>query len=304
MELRLILANGQAVNCSLTEEPDLFQAARCGLGALGVISTVTLRLEPAFRLRERRLTQSLERTLADLPELRASSEHFKFLWYPHTDDAVLFALDRTTQPIERPSSSYVQDQIVNHHLLESLLYVASFRPALVPAINRLYYNTQLRGQKSIRVDNSVDVFNFDCLFKQYVSEWAIPRYVCLDPQMPLPREHTLTLTLLHTDAGARMLHSEHAAAALRELKAFVDRTGFPAHFPVEVRFVAADDIWLSPAYGRPTCFIGIIMYRYAPLRGRGPLQVDCICVCVCGPVCGRVRARLSLSLNLCCAGAC
>ena len=177
VELRLILANGQAVTCSLTEEPDLFQAARCGLGALGVISTVTLRLEPAFRLRERRLTQSLERTLADLPELRASSEHFKFLWYPHTDDAVLFALDRTTQPIERPSASYVQDQIVNHHLLESLLYVASFRPALVPAINRLYYNTQLRGQKSIRVDNSVDVFNFDCLFKQYVSEWAIPRYV-------------------------------------------------------------------------------------------------------------------------------
>ena len=56
--------------------------------------------------------------------------------------------------------------------------------------------------------------------------------------------------------------SEHAAAALRELKAFIDRTGFPAHFPVEVRFVAADDIWLSPAYGRPTCFIGIIMYRY------------------------------------------
>ena len=30
---------------------------------------------------------------------------------------------------------------------------------------------------------------------------------------------------------------------------------------VEVRFVAKDDIYLSPAFGRDVCFIGIIMYR-------------------------------------------
>lgn len=29
-----------------------------------------------------------------------------------------------------------------------------------------------------------------------------------------------------------------------------------AHFPIEVRFVKGDDIWLSPAYGEDKCYIG------------------------------------------------
>ena len=45
----------------------------------------------------------------------------------------------------------------------------------MPHINRLYYDQQLRGQTTVRVDESVKVFNFDCLFRQHVSEWAIPR---------------------------------------------------------------------------------------------------------------------------------
>ena len=95
--LRLVLADGTAVECSAQERPDLFDAARCSLGVLGVISTVTLQLEPAFRLREQRTTRPLDSVLDDLAALRRSSEHFKFLWYPHTEDAVMFALDRTTE---------------------------------------------------------------------------------------------------------------------------------------------------------------------------------------------------------------
>ena len=81
----------------------------------------------------------------------------------------------TTQPVEQPPTTWFQDRVVNHLALESLLYVASYRPALVPAINRLYYGLQWSGRKGSRVGNSVDIFNFDCLFKQHVSEWAIPR---------------------------------------------------------------------------------------------------------------------------------
>ena len=33
------------------------------------------------------------------------------------------------------------------------------------------------------------------------------------------------------------------------------------HFPVEVRFVQADEIYLSPASGRDSCYINVIMYR-------------------------------------------
>ena len=48
--LELVLADGSVVQCSPTERPELFSAARVGLGALGVISTVTFQAEPAFVL--------------------------------------------------------------------------------------------------------------------------------------------------------------------------------------------------------------------------------------------------------------
>ena len=51
---------------------------------------------------------------------------------------------------------------------------STFIPSLVPAINRFYYRL-LYAHQSEKTDLSHRVFNFDCLFHQYVMEWAIPR---------------------------------------------------------------------------------------------------------------------------------
>lgn len=34
------------------------------------------------------------------------------------------------------------------------------------------------------------------------------------------------------------------------------------HFPIEIRFSAPDDIWLSPSYNQQTCWIGIVQYKW------------------------------------------
>ena len=54
---------------------------------------------------------------------------------------------------------------------------------------------------------------------------------------------------------------EKTAHALYELKAWIENNGFPAHFPVEVRFAKGDYLMLSPSHGRDSCYINIIMYR-------------------------------------------
>src|SRR6201994_1346474 len=48
--LELVLADGSAISCSPDEGPDFFSAARGAIGALGVLSTVTLQCVPAFPL--------------------------------------------------------------------------------------------------------------------------------------------------------------------------------------------------------------------------------------------------------------
>ena len=55
---------------------------------------------------------------------------------------------------------------------------------------------------------------------------------------------------------------EKTQVVLTELRRFLDSNPTVlVHFPVEVRFVAADEIYLSPAFGRDSCYINIIMYR-------------------------------------------
>jgi L-gulonolactone oxidase len=54
---------------------------------------------------------------------------------------------------------------------------------------------------------------------------------------------------------------QDAREAIERIGAMIDERGFKVNFPVEVRFVAPDDITLSPATGRATCYIAVHMYR-------------------------------------------
>src|SRR5262245_61326354 len=81
--LELVLADGSVAGCSATERPDLFAAARIGLGALGVISTVTLRTEPSFVLSAEERPEPLEQVLDTLDSDIAENDHFEFYWFPY-----------------------------------------------------------------------------------------------------------------------------------------------------------------------------------------------------------------------------
>jgi FAD/FMN-containing dehydrogenase len=60
------------------------------------------------------------------------------------------------------------------------------------------------------------------------------------------------------------LPRESARAVMAELRRAVPRLGQPVMFPVEVRVAAADDAWLSTAYGRDTVYIAIHQYTGMP----------------------------------------
>lgn len=119
-------------------------------------------------------------------------------------------------------------KFIRNQLYELLLYIATFIPSLTPYINTFYYNTYFL-ETILTISPSVQAFNFDCLFKQYVSEWSIS--------------------------------IEHTVNAMNDLKSLIEKEGFKVNFPIEVRFVKGDDILLSPCYNMDSCFIGVIMYK-------------------------------------------
>lgn len=228
VSLELMTASGEVLQCSRSSNKEIFLAALCHLGSVGIILTVTWQCESAFRLHQQCESMSLEKVFENLETWKLSDEYFKFHWYPHTGQAKVYHVNRTSEAVVE-TSSWFWDKAVGYRSLEFVYWLSSFVPRLVPFINWSFFKL-LHSQPSSRIDQSFKIFNFDCLFKQYVTEWAIPQ--------------------------------DKTVYVLQKLQSWVKESGFlDVHFPVEVRFVKKDDIFMSPCYDQDVCFINIIVFR-------------------------------------------
>ncbi len=228
--LRLVLADGSVVECSAEREPELFRAARVGLGALGIISTVTLQCVPAFQLHAVEMPMRLDAVLETLDTHVDENNHFEFFWFPETDWAFTKRNNRTARP-PAPRGRFVElrDDILWANLaLGALCRLSRLRPAWIPR----FWRAVPEPRRVEYVDRSDRVFTSPRLVHFLEMEYAIPR--------------------------------AYATEALQRVRAFIRTSGLHLNFPVEVRFAAGDDIPLSPAYGRETCYIAVHVYRGEP----------------------------------------
>ncbi|KAJ2003616.1 D-arabinono-1,4-lactone oxidase [Coemansia thaxteri] len=231
--LVLIDGTGRRRECSATVDPDLFNAARCNLGALGIVTQVTVQCEPEFILHAVQTPDNLDRVLDNLNQVVISAEHVRFWWFPHTDSVAVWRANRSTLAKQPAPESLLRDRLYGYYYYQLQLFKARFTPDDIPRITRDHFAARF-NRRIEWIDDSYKVFNFDCLFPQCVNEWAVP--------------------------------VENAATVLRQLRSWLNAEeckpgGVRVHFPVEVRFVNESDVWLSPAYGQTVCCIGIIMYR-------------------------------------------
>jgi L-gulonolactone oxidase len=225
--LRLVAGDGSLIDCSAGVEPEVFHAARVGVGALGLISTVTLRCPPAFNLHAVEATMPVDTVLASLDEFVAGNEHFEFFWFPHTNWALTKRNNRTDRPLSPRSrwQEFRDDILISNVGFGALCRLGRLRPSLIPPL--LAKLSPPSGAEY--VEESHKVFTSPRLVRFYEMEYGIPR--------------------------------EAAADALNDVRRYIDRSGLVITFPVEVRFVAADDIPLSTAYGRDTCHIAVHVYQ-------------------------------------------
>jgi len=225
--MRIIDGRGDVIECDAEREPEVFHAARVGLGALGIVSTVTLQCVPAFNLRAVESPARVDELLTHLDEHIYNNDHFEFFWVPHTGWALTKWNNRTDEP-ERPREKWREfrdDILLSNVAFGALCRVGRLRPSLIPRLSRMIPSS---GRVEY-VERSYRVFASPRMVRFYEMEYAIP--------------------------------IEHAAEALNRVRAFVKQSGLMISFPVEVRFVAADDIPLSTAYGRPTCYIAVHVFQ-------------------------------------------
>lgn len=229
--LRLISADGSTVDCSSDENADVFEVARVGLGALGVLSTVTLQCVPAFRLHAIEEPMPVDDVLSDFDGFMNSADHVEFYWVPHTRWALTKRNRRTDEPAtpRKRSKEFIDDVVLTNGAFGLLCRLGRQWPRAIPRLAKIIPSASSKVEYTDRSDR---VFTSPRLVHFYEMEYAIPR--------------------------------EAIPEALNRVRALVDRLGVPISFPVEVRVVAPDDIALSTAHGRATGYIAVHVYKGTP----------------------------------------
>ncbi len=131
LAFRLILADGTRVECDAAIESDLFQAARVGLGMLGVMEQVKLALVPAYRLRETLRPAPLSEILADWDTLTARHRHVEFFVFPYADRALMKILDPVDAGDDPPAAD------LESGVMQVVSDTAATFPFLAPTLQRL-----------------------------------------------------------------------------------------------------------------------------------------------------------------------
>ena len=228
--LELVMADGSLRRCSIDDDPDLFAAACVGLGALGVIATVTLQCEPAFALAAAEAPSTLDAVLSGLDDELATHDHFEFYWFPHTRRVLTKRNNRVPtgtplQPLGR-TRVWLDDRFLSNTVFEGVNRLTTWRPALITRANQVAARALSARDY---VDRSYRVFASPRTVRFREMEYAVPRAAV--PQV------------------------------LGEIERWLARTGERIGFPVEVRFAAADDLWLSTATGRESGYLAVHQYH-------------------------------------------
>ena len=221
----LVTADGRVVTAQPTgtaEEVELFEAARVGLGALGILTAVTFRVEPAFTLEAVEEPMPWDRFVDGFDDLVAANEHAEAYWFPHTDRMLTKRNNRTTadaRPLSR-TRAFVEDELLAN--------------SLFGAVNRL-------GDVAPRADPDAEPASSRALTARTYSD--VSHRVLTSPRRVRFREMEYALP------------REAGMAALTEARALIERRGWRIGFPVEIRHAPADDVWLSTAYARETVYL-------------------------------------------------
>jgi L-gulono-1,4-lactone dehydrogenase len=224
--VEMVTGDGTLLRANATENPDVLDVARIGLGALGILTSVTLRVEPLFVLEAHEAPMRWDQALGDFDELVRDNHHFEMYWFPHTDRLLTKRNNRTLdepQPLSR-FRGWLDDDFLSNRAFGWVNRLGNRRPNLIPRINDLSARA-LSERRFSDVPHKVFTSPREVVFREM--EYAVPREV--------------------------------GVQALRDVRALIERSDWKISFPIEIRVCPADDVPLSTAEGRDSVYLAFHM---------------------------------------------
>ncbi|WP_067521789.1 D-arabinono-1,4-lactone oxidase [Endozoicomonas ascidiicola] len=217
--LELVTANGDILQCSDDENPEIFQAAKVSMGALGVVTKATIQNEAPYRLKRETVWREFDEIMEVAESMADNNRNFEFYYIPFTGMGWTDVHNYTNEPIASTDRLDTNDGANDLKLARDLL---SWSPALRELILSTYMKT---------IDDEVVI---ESSWKNYASDRNV-RFN--EMEYHLPRENGLK--------------------ALKEIRDVLENNFPEVFFPFECRYVKSDDIWMSPFYQRETFSIAV-----------------------------------------------
>jgi L-gulono-1,4-lactone dehydrogenase len=221
--LTLVTGTGEVVTATETENPELLEFARLGLGALGVLTTITFRVEPLFVLEANETPMGWDEYVAGFDE-HIAPHHERFV--VKTNDRLDAGIDEI-EPLSR-WRSWWDDEFLSNQLFGALNHVTNRVPAIIPRFNQV--SSRLLSARTYS----------DIAHKVFIS----PRTVVF-------REMEYAVPL------------EAGPTALAEARAALEASDIKITFPVEIRVTPADGIPMSTSGDRRSMYLAFHTHRDA-----------------------------------------
>lgn len=220
--MRIATPTGEIIECSATQKPEIFNAARVGLGAFGVVTEVTLQNQALTRVAKRVEIRPTEEVFEDWPSLRQRHRNVEFYVLPFTGHSVTITHDVTDKPVKpRGPDSDVETLMGLKQLRDWFEYA--------PSLRRKFAAEELaKIPPEEVVDEGWKLLSNERPVRFNETEYHLP----IEAQIP----------------------------ALREILSAIETHRRDVFFPIEVRVIAPDDAWLSPFYGRESGSIAVHAY--------------------------------------------
>ena len=231
--LQLVTGTGEVIDATREQHADVFDVARVGLGALGILTTVTFAVEPLFLLEAVEQPMSWDEALGSFDEMVAESHHCDMYWFPHTDRLLtkrntrLDADVSEAEPVSR-FRGWLDDDFLSNTVFGALTAGANRVPGVIPRLNQVSARV-LSPRTYSDVAHRVFTSPRRVVFREM--EYAVPREAGLD--------------------------------ALREARRVVEASDWKISFPVEIRVAPADDIPLSTASGRDSFYLAFHTHHHS-----------------------------------------
>jgi FAD-linked oxidoreductase len=227
---RLLLANGEILHCTASENETIFAAGRTAFGSLGVMIDISIHVRPTYKLVEKNFLLPVGELWERLDGLVEENRHFEFFWFPYSDVAICKTLNESSETAPDPRGADALRERGERGGFDTQVFTAineilPFAPFALRSAHRMFSGS-MSGPAKVRWSH--EIFPSPRTVRFNEMEYAIPFAKGPD--------------------------------TIRKIASEVRKRRINTGFPIEYRTVAPDDVWLSPFYQRESATIAVHQY--------------------------------------------